>query len=49
MSFVVTKILELNQHQKSDKALFVIYADLDFIIEKIDGCKNNPEESSKQK
>ena len=49
MSFEDTKILELNQHQKSDKALFVIYADLDFIIGKIDGCKNNPEESSKQK
>ena len=32
MSFEDTKILELNQHQKSDKALFVIYADLDFII-----------------
>ena len=49
MSFEDTKILELNQHQKSDKKLFIIYAGLDFIIEKIDGCKNNPEESSKQK
>ena len=38
-----TKILELNQYRKSDKAPFVIYADLEFMIEKIDGCKNNPE------
>ena len=37
-----TKILELNQHQNSDKAPFIIYADLECIIEKIDGCKNNP-------
>ena len=39
MPFEDTKILEFNQHQKSDKARFVIYADLD-------GCKNNPENSS---
>ena len=31
-----TKILELNQYQKSDKALFIIYADLGCLIEKID-------------
>ena len=37
-----TKILEFNQCRKSDKAPFIIYADLDCIIEKIDGCKNNP-------
>ena len=41
-----TKILELNQYQKSDKAPFVIYADLRCIIEKIYGCKNNPDNSS---
>ena len=40
-----TKILEFNQYQKSDKAPFIIYADLECIIEKIDGCKNNPENS----
>ena len=28
---------------------FVIYADLECIIEKIDGCKSNPENSSKTK
>ena len=37
------KILEFNQYQKSYKAPFVIYADLECLIEKIDGCKNNPE------
>ena len=41
-----TKILEFNQYQKSDKAPFIIYADLECIIEKINGCKNNPENSS---
>ena len=38
-----TKILEFNQYQKSDKAPFIIYADLECLIEKINGCKNNPE------
>ena len=38
-----TKILETNQYQKSDKAPFIIYADLACLIEKIDGYKNNPE------
>ena len=38
-----TKMLEYNQYQKSDKAPFNIYKDLECIIEKIDGCKNNPE------
>ena len=32
-----TNILELNQYQKSDKASFIIYADLECVIEKIDG------------
>ena len=49
MPFEGTKILEINQYQKSDKAPFIIYADLEFIIEKIDGCKNNPENSSTSK
>ena len=40
-----TKILEFNQYQKSNKALFVIYADLECLIENIDGCKNNPKNS----
>ena len=41
-----TKLLEFNQYQKFDKGTFIIYAYLECIIEKIDGCKNNPENSS---
>ena len=40
-----TKILEFNQYQKPDKAPFITYADLECLIEKIDGYKNNPENS----
>ena len=49
MSSEDTKILEFNQNQKSDKSLFIIYADHECIIENIDGCKNNPENSSGKK
>ena len=45
MSSENAEILEFDQHQKSDKGPFIIYADLERIIEKIDGCKNNPEKS----
>ena len=45
MPFEGTQILEFNQYQKSDKAPFIIYADLECLIEKTDGCKNNPENS----
>ena len=38
-----TYISEFNKNKKFDKAPFIIYADLECIIEKIDGCKNNPE------
>ena len=41
MSSEDSKILEFNRYQKSDKAPFFIYADLECIIEKIDGCRNN--------
>ena len=44
-----TEILEFNQCQKSDKIPFIIYADLGYIIEKIDGSKNNPENLSTTK
>ena len=44
-----TKILEVNQYKISDKAPFIVYADLECIIEKIDGYKNNPENSSTTK
>ena len=47
--FEDTKILEFNQYQRSDKAPFTIYVDIGCIIEKIDGCKNNPENSSTSK
>ena len=35
-----TKILEFNQYQKSNKAPFIIYGDLESLIENIDQCKN---------
>ena len=38
-----TKILQFSQYLKSYKALFVIYADLECLIGKIDGCKSNTE------
>ena len=41
--------LELNQYQKSDKAPFIVFADLECMIKKIDRCKNNPENSSTTK
>ena len=44
-----TKILGFNQCQKPDVATFIIYVDLECIIEKIDGCKKNPENSSATK
>ena len=44
-----TKILEFNQCQKSDKAPFIILAVFEYMIEKIDGCKNNLENSSTTK
>ena len=34
-------ILEFNQ-----ESTFIIYADFQYIIKKIDGCKDNPEKSS---
>ena len=37
------------QYQKSDKAPFIVYPDLECIIEKIDGSKNNSESSSTSK
>ena len=41
-----TKISEFNQYKKSDKAPFIIYVDLECIKEKIDECKNSPENPS---
>ena len=44
-----TKILEFCQYQKRNKTPFITYADLECLLEKIDGCKNNPENSSTTK
>ena len=41
----VTKLSEISQDQKSDEAPFVIYADLECLVEKTDGCKNNSKNS----
>ena len=38
-------ILQLDQYMKSDKMPYIIYADLESLIEKIDRCANNPEKS----
>ena len=39
MPFENTKMLEFNHCQKPDKAPFIIYGDIECIMEKIDGCK----------
>ena len=49
MPFEDIKILEFYQYQKSDKAPFIIYADLECVIEEIDACKYNHENSSASK
>ena len=41
-----TEILQFSQYQKYDKVPFIIYAGLECLIEKTDGCKSNPEISS---
>ena len=47
--FEDTKTLEFNQYQKSDKAPFIISADLECSKKKTDGWKNNPENLSTTK
>ena len=42
-------MLEFNQYPTSDKVPFIIYVDLECLIEKTDGCKNDPENSSTTK
>ena len=41
--------LAFNQCMKSDKALYIIYDDIESLIKKIDGSANNLENSSKTK
>ena len=43
------EILEFNQYMKSVKILYIIYADTEYLIRKIDGCENNPENPSTTK
>ena len=40
------KILKYNHGEKSMKVPFVIYADIEPLLEKINTCHNNPEKSS---
>ena len=42
-------IIKYNQGEKSLKLRFIIYADLECLLEKINTCYNNPEESSTTK
>ena len=46
---VLTVWMSKYQYQKSYKTWFSMYSDLEYIIEKTDRCKNNPENSSKIK
>ena len=49
MSSKDTKRLEVNQYQSSEKAVYIIYEDFECLIVRIDGCKNNSENSSTTK
>ena len=41
--------IKYNQGEKSIKLPFVVYADLECLLEKISTCQNNPNESSTTK
>ena len=43
------KILKYNPGEKSLKAPFIIYADLECLLQKINTCQNNPEKSYTEK
>ena len=43
------KILKYNHREKSMRAPFIIYADLESLLEKMETCYNNPEKSSTTK
>ena len=43
------KTLEFKCYMKSDKMPYLIYAAIESLIKKIDGCENNPEKSSTSK
>ena len=42
-------VIKYNQGEKSIKLPFVVYADLECLLEKMSTCYNNPEESSATK
>ena len=44
-----TKIVELDQYRRSNKASYITNADLESLIGKIDGCENIPEKLSATK
>ena len=46
MPFEDNKVLEFNQYCKSEKAPFIIYADHESLMGKIDRCTNNLEKAS---
>ena len=39
-------MIKYNQGEKSAKLPFIIYADLECLLEKMSTCQNSPEESS---
>ena len=39
-------ILKFNQYMKLDRMQYIIYADIESLIKKTDGCVNNPEIST---
>ena len=43
------KILKYNSGEKSLKAPFIVYADLECLLQKIDTCQNNHEKSYAEK
>ena len=43
------KILKYNHGEKSMKVPFIIYADLESLLEKMNTCHNNPKKSSTTK
>ena len=44
-----TKILKHNHGEKSMKVPFIIYADIDSLLEKMSTCHNNPKKSTTTK
>ena len=44
-----TKILKYNHGEKSMKVPFIVYADIESLLEKMSTCHNNPKKSSTTK